>query len=54
MTTGSVCDIERSGRPSTSRSPEVVDVVREDTITTENRRVVWIYLDQLYWSVSVI
>ena len=29
MTTGSVCDIERSGRHSTSRSPEAVDIVRK-------------------------
>lgn len=29
ITTGSVCDIERTGRHSTSRSPEVVDIVRE-------------------------
>jgi hypothetical protein len=29
MSTGSVCDIERSGRRSSSRSPEVVDFVQE-------------------------
>ncbi|CAF3023534.1 unnamed protein product [Rotaria sp. Silwood2] len=29
MTTGSVCDTERSGRHSSSRSPEIVDIVRE-------------------------
>ena len=29
MTTGSVGDTERSGRCSSSRSPEVVDIVRE-------------------------
>jgi hypothetical protein len=29
MTTGSVCDAERSGRSPTSRSPVVVDVVQE-------------------------
>ena len=29
MTTGSVCDTERSGRHSSSGSPEVVDIVRK-------------------------